>query len=70
MHLISIQDRKNGGKWDIGAMGSVTAGHNKFDALEVRILLYIYCKSWDLRGDPLYLGLSDQFRDGFAGQCA
>lgn len=58
---MSIQDRRNGGKWDIGVMGSVTTG-NTFDALELRILLYIYFKSWDLRGDPLYMGLSDQFR--------
>lgn len=66
---ISIQDRKNGGKWDIGAMGSVTAGQSKSDALELRILLYIYCKSWDPRGDPLYVGLSDQLRDGLVGPC-
>lgn len=31
-------------------MGAVTAGHNKCDALELGILLYIYCKSWDPRG--------------------
>lgn len=59
---MSTKDRRNG-KWDIGAMGSMTAGHNKFDALEQRILLYIYFKPWDLRGDPLCMGLSDQFRD-------
>lgn len=65
MHLIS----KNGGKWGTGAVGSVTAAHSKFDALELRIVLYISCKSWDLRGDPLYMGLSHQSRDGFVGQC-
>lgn len=59
---MSIEDGRNGGKWDIGVMGSVTAGHNKFDALELRILLYLYFKSWDHRGDPLYVGLSNQSR--------
>lgn len=38
-------------------MGSVTAAHNKSDVLELRIFLYIYFKSWDLRGDPLPMGL-------------
>lgn len=60
---MSTQDRRNGGKWSLDAMESVTAGHNKFDALELRILLYIYFKPWDLRGDLLYMSLSDQFRD-------
>lgn len=44
-------------------------GHSKCDAVELRILLYVYSKTWDLKGDLLFMELSedDQFRNGFVG---
>ena len=60
-----------GARCSVACWATAAAGHSKFDALGLRILLYVYRKSWDLKGDPLYMELSedDQFRNGFVGLC-
>lgn len=60
-----------GARCSTASWATAAAGHTKFDALELRIVLYVHCTSWDLKGDPLYMELSeeDQFRTSFVGLC-
>lgn len=46
-----------GAHFSVGCWATAAAGHSKCDALEPRILLYAYSKTWDLKGDPLFMEL-------------